>query len=386
MSVGQPQACPENAGEPSADGKIKVNPDLVLCWGRGSDDRSCVTDLAAMPYLLVSGGSESQRAAYLHAMILPMLERYTPEALRLVIFCLRETPLAYSGIAHLLCPAVSDQAGAETALQWLIREMERRCALISSAEVSGLTSYNRQAQEPLPRIICVITELFELITSGKEIRPEVSQLLEKASTVGIHFIIATGHPADDAFVSLGQVASPAHLFIPDATESSGEAADGEPSGCEALLSFPVRVPNCFVQDDAVTRIVEELQKYGEPEYIDMVAQPDDTGEPVITDMADQPDDTGEPENTDEVTQPDDSGDSEGGADAEVPTGASDPLYSKAVEIVLSKRRASILSVQRHLGVPYGRAADLLSAMEDAGVVSKVNSSGRREILVPTPDR
>ena len=67
------------------------------------------------------------------------------------------------------------------------------------------------------------------------------------------------------------------------------------------------------------------------------------------------------------------------------SGESDPLYDKAVEVVLTEKRASISYVQRCLGVGYNRAANLLEAMEEAGIVSKPNGMGKRQILVPTRD-
>ena len=66
-------------------------------------------------------------------------------------------------------------------------------------------------------------------------------------------------------------------------------------------------------------------------------------------------------------------------------GESDPLYDKAVDVVLKERRASISFVQRHLGIGYNRAANILEAMENAGIVSKASPTGRRDILVPTRD-
>src|SRR3546814_16370188 len=67
----------------------------------------------------------------------------------------------------------------------------------------------------------------------------------------------------------------------------------------------------------------------------------------------------------------------GFADAE-----SDPLYDQAVEVILKNRRASISSVQRNLRIGYNRAARLLEQMEQAGLVSAMQSNGKRELLVP----
>jgi len=63
----------------------------------------------------------------------------------------------------------------------------------------------------------------------------------------------------------------------------------------------------------------------------------------------------------------------------------DALYDEAVQFVLESRRASISSVQRKLRIGYNRAARLIEAMEEAGVVTPMNSNGSREVLVPKRD-
>ena len=60
--------------------------------------------------------------------------------------------------------------------------------------------------------------------------------------------------------------------------------------------------------------------------------------------------------------------------------ASDPLYQQAVEIVLTNRRASLSLLQRILVIGYNRAARLMEAMQDAGVVSSAIANGDRTVL------
>ena len=61
----------------------------------------------------------------------------------------------------------------------------------------------------------------------------------------------------------------------------------------------------------------------------------------------------------------------------------DPLYDEAVAIVLKTRRASISAVQRQLRIGYNRAARLIEQMEQAGLVSAMQSNGNREVLAPS---
>jgi S-DNA-T family DNA segregation ATPase FtsK/SpoIIIE len=116
--------------------------------------------------------------------------------------------------------------------------------------------------------------------------------------------------------------------------------------------FPQRVHGAFVADNEVHKVVEYLKQQGEPDYVEGLLDGD------AGDGADG-----------------DSLPGEGGGEA-------DPLYDQAVEIVVRTRRPSISLVQRHLRIGYNRAARLLDQMEQAGLVSSMQTNGNREVLVP----
>jgi DNA segregation ATPase FtsK/SpoIIIE, S-DNA-T family len=115
------------------------------------------------------------------------------------------------------------------------------------------------------------------------------------------------------------------------------------------------VHGAFVSDEEVHRVVHYLKEQGgEPNYIEGVLEGgtvdgDDVG---VGGLA-----------------------GEGG-------GEGDPLYDRAVEVVLKNQKASISLVQRHLAIGYNKAANLLESMEKAGLVTAMNGRGQREILVP----
>ena len=117
---------------------------------------------------------------------------------------------------------------------------------------------------------------------------------------------------------------------------------------------PIRVHGAFVSDDEVHGVVSDWKERGDPDYLDDVLSASTgsvAGEISLT------------------------GDTE----------SDEPLYDEAVAYVLESRRASISSVQRKLRIGYNRAARLIEAMEEAGVVSAMNSNGSREVLVPDRD-
>lgn len=60
--------------------------------------------------------------------------------------------------------------------------------------------------------------------------------------------------------------------------------------------------------------------------------------------------------------------------------ADDPLYDNAVTLVRDVNRCSISELQRRLRTGYNRAAGLVDAMENAGVVSALQPNGTRDVL------
>ena len=52
-----------------------------------------------------------------------------------------------------------------------------------------------------------------------------------------------------------------------------------------------------------------------------------------------------------------------------------------MEIVARDQKASTSYLQRKLEIGYNRAAKLMEQLEEAGVVSSANHTGKREILI-----
>jgi DNA segregation ATPase FtsK/SpoIIIE, S-DNA-T family len=210
----------------------------------------------------------------------------------------------------------------------------------------------------------VIDELADLMmVVGKKIEELIARLAQKARAAGIHLILATQRPSVDVITGLIKANIPTRIAFQVSSKIDSRTILDQ-MGAEALLGMgdmlymasgtglPVRVHGAFVSDDEVHRVVSYLKEQGEPNYIDGVLE------------------GGTVDGEDGVLG--------GNGDA---GGEADPLYDRAVEVVLKNQKASISLVQRHLAIGYNKAANLLEAMEKAGLVSAMNSRGQREILV-----
>ena len=58
----------------------------------------------------------------------------------------------------------------------------------------------------------------------------------------------------------------------------------------------------------------------------------------------------------------------------------DDLYSKAVDIVIKQQKVSTSYIQRYLQIGYNRAARIVEKMEEDGIISEANNSGKRHVL------
>ncbi|HEX8989314.1 MAG TPA: DNA translocase FtsK 4TM domain-containing protein [Rhodocyclaceae bacterium] len=364
---------------------------LAVALGKDIGGQPMVADLAKMPHLLVAGTTGSGKSVGINAMILSLVYKSEPAAVRMIMVDPKMLELSiYEGIPHLLAPVVTDMAKAANALHWCVGEMERRYKLMSAMGVRNLSGFNSkiadakknneslpnplsltpETPEPLeamPHIVVVIDELADLMmVVGKKVEELIARLAQKARAAGIHLILATQRPSVDVITGLIKANIPTRIAFQVSSKIDSRTILDQ-MGAEALLGqgdmlylapgtgLPTRVHGAFVSDDEVHRVVEHLKKVGKPDYIkDVLSAP--------------------------PSEPMDAGaGADGGADAEA-----DPMYDQAVEVVLKTRRPSISLVQRHLRIGYNRAARMIEAMEKAGLVSPMNGAGNREVLAPEP--
>lgn len=373
----------------SSDIYSKSGSALTMALGKDISGSPVVADLGKMPHLLVAGTTGSGKSVGINAMILSLLYGSTAEQVRLMLIDPKMLEMSvYEGISHLLCPVVTDMRQAANGLNWAVNEMEKRYRLMSHLGVRNISSYNvkiREAKkkeesipnpfsltpdapEPLdslPLIVIVIDELADLMmVVGKKIEELIARLAQKARAAGIHLILATQRPSVDVITGLIKANIPTRIAFQVSSKVDSRTILDQ-MGAEALLGQgdmlylppgagnPLRVHGAFVSDEEVHRVVEHLkEKDGEPDYIEGILE-GGTANGDATGVFD-------------------------GADAD---GEKDALYDQAVSIVLKNKRASISYVQRNLRIGYNRAARLLESMEQAGIVSSMQSNGNREILV-----
>ena len=360
---------------------------LTLALGKDIAGSPVVGDLAKMPHLLVGGMTDSGKSVGIHAMIMSMLYKATPDEVRFIMIDPKMLELSvYQGIAHLLCPVVTDMKEAGNALDWCVAEMEKRYRLLSHVGVRNLASYNEKIQfaqnsgkpipnpfsqnpdepeplEKLAQIVVIIDELADLMmTEKKAVETQIARLAQKARAAGIHMIIATQRPSVDVITGLIKANIPTRIaFTVQSRIDSRTILDQ--MGAESLLKYgdllflqpgsaePIRLQGAFVSEEEVHRVVTFIKSQSPSHYIDGILSGEATSK------------------THQIIHP------------ESNNNHGDELFDQAVQFVLSTRKTSISSLQRQLRIGYNRAANLMQALEDEGIVSTASVDGKRQILV-----
>jgi S-DNA-T family DNA segregation ATPase FtsK/SpoIIIE len=369
---------------------------LTLALGKDIGGHPAIADLAKMPHLLVAGTTGSGKSVALNGMVLSLLYNATPEQVRLIMIDPKMLELSvYEGIPHLLAPVVTDMKEAANALRWCVAEMERRYRLMAAMGTRNIAGYNRKVREAieagqpipdptvdpsqvdevpeleeLPFIVVIVDELADMMmVVGKKVEELIARLAQKARASGIHLILATQRPSVDVLTGLIKANIPTRMAFQVSSRVDSRTVLDQ-MGAEQLLGHgdmlylppgsgvPTRVHGAFVDDHEVHKVVKELKRLGEPDYLEEILQGDAASMSTADLMS-------------------------GGTleDAE-----KDELYDAAVAIVTETRRASISFVQRRLKIGYNRAARMIEEMEAAGVVGTVQSNGSREVLAPPPPK
>ncbi|MBC1451531.1 DNA translocase FtsK [Listeria welshimeri] len=334
---------------------------LTAALGLDISGTPIITDLQKMPHGLIAGATGSGKSVCINSLLVSLLYKATPDQLKLLLIDPKMVELApYNRIPHLVSPVITDAKAATVALKWAVEEMERRYQLFSHTGVRNMEKYNEYASHPdhtgekLPYILIVIDELADLMmVAPNDVEESISRIAQKARACGIHMIVATQRPSVDVITGLIKANIPTRVsFSVSSQIDSRTILDA--SGAEKLLgkgdmlflpsgaSKPVRLQGTFVSDEEIDAVVAHVRSQGEANYIF------EEQELLVKESV--------KENTDE-------------------------LFEEACDFVLSQNAASTSLLQRHFRIGYNRAARLMESLENHQIVSGINGSKPRDVII-----
>lgn len=333
---------------------------LTIALGLDVVGNIAMGNLAKMPHLLIAGATGAGKSVGINTIIASILYNATPDEVRFLMVDPKRIELSgYEGIPHLLHPVVVDPKLASRALNWAVREMERRYRLLEEAKVKSFDTYNQSSTDKLPYIVVIVDELADLMmVASKDVEASIARLAQMARAAGIHLILATQRPSVDVLTGLIKANFPTRIsFKVSSKIDSRTILDS--SGAEHLLgsgdmlylapgsSNLQRIHGAYISEAETARLVDFLKAQGETSYDSKVIEEIEAAGASESD----------------------------GGETEY-----DERYDEAVEIVSESGQASISMLQRRLRVGYNRAARMIETMEQDGIVGPADGAKPREVL------
>ena len=332
---------------------------IPLCIGKDISGNIEVIDLSKTPHLLVAGTTGSGKSVFINTLLASILYKFSPEEMRLILIDPKMLELSvYNDIAHLLTPVVTEPKKAIIALKWVCKEMERRYSLMNEENTRSLEGYNQKSIERLPYIVVFIDEMADLMmTAGKEVEHHVQRLAQMARACGIHLVMATQRPSVDIITGSIKANFPSRISFQVASKYDSRTVLGE-TGAEQLLGNGdmlmsknggniIRYQSAFISDNEVNKLIREIKKNKNVNYLDELDEIIKNNDESFDSLSDE----------DEV------------------------LISKSIDLIRSTNKASTSFLQRNFQIGYNKAARIMEALEQRGVVSEPNHTGKREILI-----
>jgi S-DNA-T family DNA segregation ATPase FtsK/SpoIIIE len=362
---------------------------LPMFLGKDAGGTPLIQDLAKMPHMLIAGTTGSGKSVCMNTIIMGFLYTKRPSELKLVLVDPKMVEMSqFKDIPHLMCPVVTEMPKAAAILDWACNKMEERYMTLQEAGCRDIASYNEltweelkerfNAQTPeeeaeiprkLPYIVIVIDELADLMMTHREVENSIIRIAQKARAVGIHLILATQRPQREVVTGLIKANMPARMtFKVSSGMDSRIVLDAK--GGELLLGqgdmlfitpaspVPMRAQGTLVDDREIRRVVKFMKEVAAPSFERSLMQLRSAG-------------------SDEQRI----ADSQNNSSASLAAAKEDPMFPRAVEIVLETKRGSVSLLQRRLAIGYTRASRLIDLMGIAGIISDHKGSVARDVLI-----
>jgi S-DNA-T family DNA segregation ATPase FtsK/SpoIIIE len=405
----------------------KIKSTLGLGLGQNVSGHSIVADLAIMPHLLVAGTTGSGKSVLVNSIITCLLLQNTPADLKLVMIDPKRVELTgYNGIPHLAAPVVVEMDRVISTLQWALREMDARYKKFADLGVRHIGEYNkkimrRKNAEKMPFIVIIIDELADLMMLAPEdTERSVTRLAQLARATGIHMVIATQRPSVDVVTGLIKANFPARIAFAVASGTDSRVIL-DSTGAERLLGqgdmlfqkpdspAPLRLQGCFVSDSEINKLITYWKRARRSTTITadsavaastaaQAAPPD----PAPTVVSQRPT-TSSPPPPQQEDAPAEKTKSKRASprkkkeppqqqplwealqeEAEKPQYA-DELMPEAIALVRKLNKASTSLLQRRFRIGYTRAARMIDAMEEMGIIGPPTGTSKAREVYPPAD-
>ena len=344
---------------------------LTFSIGKDIVNKKMYGDICKMVHLLVAGSTGSGKSVFLNTLIVSLINKYSPEQLRLILIDPKKTEFViYNNLPHLMInEIITDPRKAIQSLNWAVGEMNRRYELFSKMSKEGkhvvnLDEYNAAVpqEEKLPKIVIVVDELADLmLASKKEVEERIQNITQKSRAAGIHMIIATQRPSTDVITGVIKANLATRIAFMVASDVDSRVIL-DASGAQKLLGYgdmlygtvgrePTRAQCAFISSADCQKIVNFIKENNEAYYDDEATQ-------FISNNGHAP-----------------------AGDEETGEAIVEEVYIEALKHVILSNSASISMIQRKCSVGYNKAGKIVEWMEDMGYISPYDGAKARKVLI-----
>lgn len=351
-------------------GPVKFHIPILL--GKAVNGDYVMSDLAKMPHCIIAGATGSGKSVCINTIVMSIVLNAKPDQVKLVMVDPKKVELTpYTRLPHMLAPVITEPSGAAAALNWMVKEMEKRYEILKLLGVRNIDSFNkrtvnaefeasleREIPAQMPYIVGIIDELADLMmVASQDIETPIARIAQMARAVGIHLILATQRPSREVITGLIKANFPTRISFKVASRVNSQIILDE-NGAECLLgngdmlflppgaSHLMRAQGAFIRDEDIQAVVNFVCQQAPPNY--------------VINSFDNPSFEGLTINEEGVEL--------------------DTLYEQAKDTVLSTGNASTTFLQRKLKIGYARAASLMDQLEMHGVVGPAEGSKPRKIF------
>ena len=356
----------------------KKKHEVPVLLGKTVQGDHVTADLAKMPHCVIAGATGSGKSVCINTIVMSIIMNRSPDEVRLLMIDPKKVELTpYSRLPHMIAPVITEPGGACEALNWLVKEMERRYEMLKCCGVRNIIGFNKRKRQPeieatynieipetLPYMIGIVDELADLMmVAQNDIETPIARIAQMARAVGIHLILATQRPSREVITGLIKANFPTRIAFKVSSRINSQIVLDE-TGAESLLgngdllflppgtSTLLRAQGAFIRDEDINQVIEHIERQAPPSYLiksfDAIAEDSDSS--FIPEEEPSP---------------------------------ADALYDQALQTVLEAGSGSTSFLQRKLKIGYSRAASLIDQMEEHGVLSPAEGSKPRQVLKPS---